>query len=215
MKLINLVSKSIFKKSSSNCKYNPSWHPWLSSSHLVFYYYNKRLSAKLNGMNQQRVKKKMKNTIATSVPFEFRNRFARLSHLSWGTNNTGPLSLYPKPSCRTRARICRWLVERLAVYQESRQVERKRTKRDEERGLTEQYKKGTRNGCERGRGAERGYEEKERKKEGWWGWYELFKHVGPTPCVSFSSALGCLRTISHRMSIVPVRRIHCGTFCRT
>lgn len=153
----------------------------------------------------------MKNAITTSVPFEFRNRFARSSHLSWGTNNTGQLSLYSKPSCWTRARICRWLVERLAVYQESRQVERKRTKRDEERGLTEQYKKGTRNGCERGRGAERGYEEKERKKEGWWGWYELFKHVGPTLCVSFSSALGCLRTISHRMSIVLVRRIHCGT----
>lgn len=127
-----------------------------------------------------------------------------------------PLCLYPtERSCRTRARICRWLTERLAVYQESRQVERERNKAERRKRSKRTNKRGRRDGCERGRGAERGNEEKERKKEGWWGWYERLKHVEPTPCVSFSSALGCLRTISHRMSIELVRRIQRSTFGQT
>lgn len=60
---------------------------------------------------------------------------------------------------------------------------------------------------------------RERKKNGGVG-TSWSKHVGPTPCVSFSSALGCLPTISHRMSIEPLRSIQRESFretssCRT
>lgn len=76
-----------------------------------------------------------------------------------------PLCLYPtERSCRTRARICRWLTERLAVYQENRQVERER---NEERGLSEQTRKEGEMGAREDEGRnEETKRKRERKKDG-------------------------------------------------
>ena len=83
-----------------------------------------------------------------------------------GNKQRAPLSLYP-PKC-SRARICRWLAERLAVYQESRQVKRKRDKAERRKKghKREQTREEREMGGERGRkGAKRGNARRKRERE--------------------------------------------------
>lgn len=100
------------------------------------------------------------------------------------------------------------------MYQESRQVEKGVDKAKGERcpGLNKRDKMGTVEGGGEGRGGK--HEELGRKKNGGVG-TSGSKHVGPARRVSFSSALGCLPTISHRMSIEPLRPIHRTSFVQT